>query len=345
MFSSSSPPQWSGGPGTNTLATLSVIFAFVFAPAGAVLGHLGLRQIARTGERGRERAHVGIALSYSITVISVIALVVWSVAGGNGGGHVATTASSTATTTVPRTPRPTVPAPPFDPPPLTPGRTVDTADLPGLLLSLDEVKAALAKSPQAQPVPNLTAQSPTADLEPSPGAQGTIDPDDCAPVMIAGSQYGYQDSDYRAVYTVTMSQPGQAGEQAVTQSVLAFPDAASAQRALDNVLKDVQQCSLRQKPGQVLPGSFTFTEPNGGADGQWILTTTASTFAPISVGDPFYTFHNQRFKPDSGTTGQFYTDERAVALKGNAIVDVSVRGVSVYFQNWDVISAILKKLK
>ena len=36
---------------TNTFATLSVVFAFLFAPVGAVLGHLGLSQIRRTGQR------------------------------------------------------------------------------------------------------------------------------------------------------------------------------------------------------------------------------------------------------------------------------------------------------
>lgn len=61
----------------NEFATLSVIFAFVFAPAGAVLGHLALRKITRTGEPGRGRAIVGIALSYAIVVLAVVALVVW----------------------------------------------------------------------------------------------------------------------------------------------------------------------------------------------------------------------------------------------------------------------------
>jgi eukaryotic-like serine/threonine-protein kinase len=347
VFRAAPPPQWPGAARANTLATLSVIFAFVFAPAGAVLGHLGLRQIARTGERGRDRAHIGIALSYSIIVISVIALVVWTVAGDDERG--ATTASSTPTTktSAPRssTPRrPTVPAPPIDPPTLTAGRTVDASELSGLLLTVDEVKAALSKSPDAQPVPNLAANPPTTALEPSPGAQGSIDPADCAPAMITGSEAGYQDSDYGAVYTVTMSQPGPAGAQAVTQSVLAFPDAASAQRALSSVLADIQQCSLRKEAGQGLPGTFSFTEPDGGADGDWAVSTSAASFKPISVGDPFYAIHNQRFKPNSGTTGQFYTNERALGLKGNAIVDVSVRGLSVYFQNWDVISAILQKL-
>jgi eukaryotic-like serine/threonine-protein kinase len=347
VFRAAPPPQWPGGARANTLATLSVIFAFVFAPAGAVLGHLGLRQIARTGERGRDRAHIGIALSYSIIVISVIALVVWAVAGDD---EQTPTAAPTRTfipsspTPTSSTPRTTIPAPPIDPPALTPGRTVDAADLPGVLLSVDEVKAALSKSPDAQPVPNLTASPPTTALEPSPGAQGSIDPADCAPAMIAGSEAGYQDSGYRAVYSVTMSQPGPVGAQAVTQSVLAFPDAASARQALVSVLSDIQQCSLRKGSGQGLPGSFSFTEPDGGADGDWAVTTSAASFQPIDVGDPFYAIHNQRFKPNSGTTGQFYTNERALGLKGNAIVDVSVRGLSVYFQNWDVISAILTKL-
>ena len=69
---------------TNIFATLSVVFAFVFAPAGAILGHLGLSQINETGERGRDRALVGITLSYVFITVAVVALVVWS-AGGNIG--------------------------------------------------------------------------------------------------------------------------------------------------------------------------------------------------------------------------------------------------------------------
>src|ERR1700739_3442462 len=49
-------------PPVNALATLSLLFAFVFPPAGAILGHLGLAQIRRTGELGRDRALAGLAL-------------------------------------------------------------------------------------------------------------------------------------------------------------------------------------------------------------------------------------------------------------------------------------------
>ena len=43
----------------NVLATLSVVFAFVFAPAGAILGHLALSQIRHTGQRWWWRSRAG----------------------------------------------------------------------------------------------------------------------------------------------------------------------------------------------------------------------------------------------------------------------------------------------
>ena len=76
------PPGFPGRPPApaqevNELATLSVIVAFVFAPAGAVLGHLALSRIKRTGEPGRRRAIIGTTLSYLMTVLAVIALAAW----------------------------------------------------------------------------------------------------------------------------------------------------------------------------------------------------------------------------------------------------------------------------
>lgn len=51
-------------PRTNTLAILSLVFAFVFWPAGIVLGHLARRQIAETGESGHGLATAGLIISY-----------------------------------------------------------------------------------------------------------------------------------------------------------------------------------------------------------------------------------------------------------------------------------------
>ena len=67
------PPQHQE---THTLATLSVVFAFVFAPAGVILGHVALSQLHETGDRGRDRALVGVTLSYVFITVVVVALVV-----------------------------------------------------------------------------------------------------------------------------------------------------------------------------------------------------------------------------------------------------------------------------
>lgn len=71
----------------NTLATLSVVFAFVFAPAGVVLGHLALSQIKQYPQPGRRRAVLGLTVSYALLVLAVAALLVWLVLDGGGTDH------------------------------------------------------------------------------------------------------------------------------------------------------------------------------------------------------------------------------------------------------------------
>jgi hypothetical protein len=67
----------------NIAATLSVVFAFLFAPAGAVLGHVALAQIKQRPQPGRDRAVVGLTLSYVFILVAVIALVVWALTMSN----------------------------------------------------------------------------------------------------------------------------------------------------------------------------------------------------------------------------------------------------------------------
>jgi hypothetical protein len=93
------PPQPGYGPGgyppygyrppTNTVAILALVFAFVFAPAGLVLGIVARRQIARTREQGSGLALAGIIVGAVLTVIWVLVIVVWIIAlaalsGSNG---------------------------------------------------------------------------------------------------------------------------------------------------------------------------------------------------------------------------------------------------------------------
>ena len=63
----------------NTLAVLSAVFAAALPPVGAVLGHLALAQIRRTGEAGRTVAIWGLILGYALTVALIAGLIVWAV--------------------------------------------------------------------------------------------------------------------------------------------------------------------------------------------------------------------------------------------------------------------------
>jgi hypothetical protein len=60
-------------PGTNVMAILSLVFAFVFAPAGIVLGHIAKRQLKTSGENGDGLATAGLVVSYIFTGLSVLA--------------------------------------------------------------------------------------------------------------------------------------------------------------------------------------------------------------------------------------------------------------------------------
>jgi hypothetical protein len=103
------PPSPSGE--VNTFATLSVVFAFVFAPIGAVLGHLGLSQVKRTGQRGHDRALIGVVLSYTFITAAVVALVAWLVVKPPESKTAAVQASTTTTSAQTTTSLPPPPPP------------------------------------------------------------------------------------------------------------------------------------------------------------------------------------------------------------------------------------------
>ncbi|HEX7744762.1 MAG TPA: DUF4190 domain-containing protein, partial [Micromonosporaceae bacterium] len=58
------PPPYGRPSGINIMAVLSLVFAFVFPPAGIVLGHVAKRQIRATGQEGGPLATWGLGLSY-----------------------------------------------------------------------------------------------------------------------------------------------------------------------------------------------------------------------------------------------------------------------------------------
>jgi len=86
-------PAAQGAPGrvyasrsrvTNRMAVLSLVFAFVFAPVGAALGHLARHQIKQRRESGDGLAVAGLVVSY--TIIGMALLAAMSAAGVGAGG-------------------------------------------------------------------------------------------------------------------------------------------------------------------------------------------------------------------------------------------------------------------
>ena len=69
------PPSW--GRPTNTLAVLSLVLAFVFPPAGVVVGIIARRQIRRTGEDGDGLALAGIIVGSVATAFYGALFGIW----------------------------------------------------------------------------------------------------------------------------------------------------------------------------------------------------------------------------------------------------------------------------
>lgn len=66
-------------PPTNTMAILSLVFAFVFAPLAVVFGHMAKKQIRERGEGGDGLATAGLVLGYIFTGLTVAICCVYGV--------------------------------------------------------------------------------------------------------------------------------------------------------------------------------------------------------------------------------------------------------------------------
>ena len=69
------PPPSPASAGTNTMAILSIVFAFLFSPLGIVFGIVGRRQTARARQNGRGLATAGLVLSVVFLVLGLVAVV------------------------------------------------------------------------------------------------------------------------------------------------------------------------------------------------------------------------------------------------------------------------------
>ncbi|OBG29615.1 sensor domain-containing protein [Mycobacterium sp. 852002-51057_SCH5723018] len=212
------PPAPPHRPPANALATLSLVFAFVFPPAGAILGHLGLAQIRRTGEPGRDRALAGVMLSYAFITLTVLALVTWATLAALPAPSGRNAASPTTTTTA---------APS--------GPTVEPPTVAALLPSVTDLKNITADQ-------NLEA-GPTRDRAGRPGAEGTIDRPECWGSIAAGTPDAFTADAIAGYHAAKFSDTRSLLKSVeVVLAVLAFRDPPAAQSQLANALSGWRQC-------------------------------------------------------------------------------------------------------
>jgi eukaryotic-like serine/threonine-protein kinase len=262
----------------NTFATLSVVFAFLFAPVGAVLGHLGLAQIRRTGQRGHDRALVGLTLSYAFILITVAALVIWAVVG------MWPERSSTVATS---------------PPPATSSaapdeRLVSAAQLPKLLLSIDEVKGAVN-------APNLAKVEDGAGLSGDKGINVT--PRECLSSLFGGGASAYERTAARGAFTRAITGDGNEGVILLNEAMSTFESTAAASQLVARVVGQWRGCA-----------------------GKSVTLIVDGNALTLDVGEPIQkgTVMVLRNTLRNGTAG--FSSDRAIAAKANVVIDLDAEG-------------------
>ncbi|MEW2478022.1 sensor domain-containing protein [Mycobacterium sp. NPDC049093] len=329
-------------PEVNTLATLSVVFAAVFAPVGAALGHLALRQIRRTGQRGRDRALIGLTVSYVVIVAVVIGLVVWISTRGAGDPTPAPEPNSP----VSAPPSPSASASTTPTVTVGPGPADRSFTPAAPLLSLDEMRKLMNEE---RGFPYFVTPSQITDFaaypqldqpEELPGTQGTVSDPTCAPMYFAGTASGFEGLEYREIRSVTMGQPGPNATQSVTQAAIVFDSPEAANAALATYAQRVNACGTRTGLTLTLAGTGkTYEMNNGTVENMGSASTGPAAGVDLYVGraEPEGYSHAPR------TEGQFVV-ERGFAVKGNTLVDVSLRGLGFMAQQQNILDAMVAKI-
>lgn len=259
----------------NTLAILSLVFAFVFAPAGAVLGHLALSRIARTGERGRPVALAGLVASYAVVVGAVAALVLALVTGDDP-DRVASTPTPTA---APSGAAPTAAAP-ANTSAVPAAPTVDAAALPGVLLPLPELQT-LIDDPGQTPL-----FSADGLVEPRPELGTYSDTSPCLASYARGTAAGYRGNAPVAYVgeDTGNTNPGRKAGQTVRQGAALFADDAAARRAFDAYVELWRSCAGRNTvftPTAGPAAAFVYGTPEELAPGVMAVRTTSPDLSAV----------------------------------------------------------------
>ncbi len=89
------PGPYPGGQsrGTNTMAILALVFAFVFAPLAIVFGHMAKKQIQQSGEDGDGLATAGLVMGYIFSGLMLVSCCIYGIAVAGIFGTAATSSS------------------------------------------------------------------------------------------------------------------------------------------------------------------------------------------------------------------------------------------------------------
>jgi hypothetical protein len=276
------PIIWAPTPARpiNPFATLSVVFAFLFAPAGVVFGHLGLVQIRLRRERGRERALIGLTLSYAFTLIAVAALVIWTVAGMHQGR------SSTVATSPPG-PTSSVSSVPEQP-------LVTAAQLPKLLLSIDEVKHAVN-------APNLAKVDDTAAFI---GTEGlTVTTPECLGALFAATKQAYQRSPVRGIFSRAITGDGHDGMVTLNETMSTFESMSAATSLVSQLIGEWQGCA-----------------------GKSVTVAGKGTTITLDVGQPEENGTVMTLQNSLQGSLPGFSSDRAIVAKANVVIDLDAQG-------------------
>jgi hypothetical protein len=268
----------------NAFATLSLVFAFVFAPTGAVFGHLGLSQIRRSGERGRERALIGLTLSYVFTLVAVAVLVVWTVVGMRSESSSTVATSPTAATSSVTSPVPEQPL-------------VTAAQLPKLLLSIDEVK-------QSVHAPNMAKVADTAALS---GSQGlAVTPPECLSAVFGGAAQAYQHSLARGVFSRAITGEGTDGMVDLNETMTTFDNASAATHLVSQLIGEWRGCA-----------------------GKSVTVVSKGNTITIDVGQPVANGTVMTLQTSLRDAVAGFSSDRAIVAKANVVIDLDAQGVDM----------------
>jgi hypothetical protein len=241
---------------------------------------------------------VGVTLSYTFIVVVVVAVVVWTIVGNDWGALSQTAATKPAKVSGAKPPPPPEPI-------------LTSADLPKLLLSLDEVSGIM------QIPAGMVEKYRVTDVGTGNIPSGTGDPIECAGAVLAAQAPSYEGSGQRGFYEVY---DGAAqGQGVVDQAVVVFDSAAAAQSFVTKSVDQWRQCAGKK---------FTASTPQGSAS--WTVGE------PVPVGG-MTLFRNTLPQPDR-------PDDRVLAAKSNVVVDLVAYKVGLGDEATTIATRILRRI-